>query len=754
MLDLITINALVPLMKRKAKVQFFGEKHEVGVKALFDGGAVCSFIQFTCLDEKTRVKINEYLGSNGGDGANPLGISKELVTIKGATGAVTETCAVAKVKVKIGDWSGEQSFIISKNLGDKELILGRDFLKANQVVVDHGRDRITIRIPIKFNNSISKRQSVEVNGVVLEDTVIKQKSEQSVRVHIALSKVGEEVLFTSKANEGGLYWSNSLCKVDGDGNVVVSVINLSPESVVAKAGTYVGYASSDYEVVPMSTTVEAKTLGVNQKLSTEPPSQNEVKEKLDRLKIGSGLSGDQKDRLQKLLSMKLAAFQWSPEDVGRTHLMKHKIDTADARPTKMKQFKTPQAVQGIMDDTIDDLRKQKLIEPSISPWCSPVMIVKQTTRDGKTKYRFISDNRALNNVTVKDSFPLNRMDAAFDCLNGAMYFTVVDMARGYYQVELDEEAKEKTAFSANGKLWQWTVMTLGLCNAPSTYTRLMDLVLHGLTYKYCLVYLDDTIIYSRSFDEHLEHVGEVLDRIIQANLKLRPEKCVFAAAKVNYLGYVISKDGVKPDGDKVKIIDEMPFPKSAKSMIRFLGTVNFYRDFIMRFSNTASVLYKMSQSESKFKAKKDSPKAAEAFEKLKACLMAEPILRYPDFTKPFVVQTDASGIAIGAVIGQHRVVNGRKVFFPIMYGSRHLTLAESRWSATERELLAITWANKKFAAYVFGRHVTYVTDHEPLVTLRELKEPAGRLGCGLHVGISAGCAQLHSGHVIKTRSVG
>lgn len=211
-------------------------------------------------------------------------------------------------------------------------------------------------------------------------------------------------------------------------------------------------------------------------------------------------------------------------------------------------------------------------------------------------------------------------------------------------------------------------------------------------------------------------------------MKLRPEKYVFAAAKVNYLGYVISKDGVKPDGDKVKIIDEMPFPRSAKSMIRFLGTVNFYRDFIMRFSNTASVLYKMSQSEAKFKAKKDSAKAVEAFEKLKACLMAESILRYPDFTKPFVVQTDASGIAIGAVIGQHRVVNGRKVFFPIMYGSRHLTLAESRWSATERLLLAITWANKKFAAYLFGRHVTYVTDHEPLVTLRELKEPAGRLG--------------------------
>jgi hypothetical protein len=187
-------------------------------------------------------------------------------------------------------------------------------------------------------------------------------------------------------------------------------------------------------------------------------------------------------------------------------------------------------------------------------------------------------------------------------MDGAMFFSVVDMARGYYQVELDEASKEKTAFSANGKLWQWTVMTLGLCNAPSTYTRLMDLVLHGLTYKYCLVYLDDTIIYSRSFEEHLTHVGEVLDRITKAKLKLRPEKCVFAA-EVNYLGYVISKAGIKPDGDKVKIINDMQFPKTAKGMIRFLGVVNFYRDFIMRYSNTASPLYNMSQSEEKFKSK-------------------------------------------------------------------------------------------------------------------------------------------------------
>lgn len=244
-------------------------------------------------------------------------------------------------------------------------------------------------------------------------------------------------------------------------------------------------------------------------------------------------------------------------------------------------------------------------------------------------------------------------------------------------------------------------MTLGLCNAPSTYTRLMDLVLHGLTYKYCLVYLDDTIIFSRSFNEHLKHLSEVLERIEKANLKLRPEKCIFASDKVKYLGYVVSREGIKPDHDKVITISEMPFPKTAKGMIRFLGVVNFYRDFISRFSNTASSLYKMAQSEAKYKSKLGDKAAHEAFEKLKACLIAEPILTYPDFNQPFVIQTDASGVALGTVIGQYRVINGKRIFLLIQYGSRHLTAAETRYSASERELLVITWANKRFAPCVW-----------------------------------------------------
>ena len=190
-------------------------------------------------------------------------------------------------------------------------------------------------------------------------------------------------------------------------------------------------------------------------------------------------------------------------------------------------------------------------------------------------------------------------------------------------------------------------MCLGLCNAPSTFSRLMNLVLHGLTYVYCLVYLDDTIIYSMNFEDHLKHINEILDRLIKAKLKLNPNKCVFAADEVQYLGYIVTTEGIKPDPDKIKAINEIKFPKNPKEMIRFLGGVNFYRDFIKKFSCTASILYKMSQSIQKFKAKLKCKEVYEAFDKLKATLMSKPILFYSNFKLPFVIQIEASSVAIG-----------------------------------------------------------------------------------------------------------
>jgi len=255
-LDLLSITSRVPLLKRKIKVQFFGETHEVNCKAMFDSGAVCSFLQQTVLKSETSDLVNRFLNHVEGD-ANPLRL-------------------------------------------------------RDHVVVDHGKDRITIRQQVKFNNDGGNRvQSFEVNSILLNDTVVKPKCEQMVRVHVALSHAGQDVVFTPRSSHTGLYWSNCLCKVDVGGNIVVSAINLSSEAVVAKQGTYVGFASTKFEAIPMSMSVEAKTVGVDGS-GPDPltgKTENKVMEKLNRLKIGSGLTADQKVRFQALLKTKLEAFQ-------------------------------------------------------------------------------------------------------------------------------------------------------------------------------------------------------------------------------------------------------------------------------------------------------------------------------------------------------------------------------------------------------------------------------------------------------------
>ena len=236
------------------------------------------------------------------------------------------------------------------------------------------------------------------------------------------------------------------------------------------------------------------------------------------------------------------------------------------------------------------------------------------------------------------------------------------------------------------------------------------------------------IIYSRSFGDQLGHIDEILHRIILAKLKLRPEKCIFASDEVGYLGFLVTTNGIRPDGDKVKAIMEIKFPQSPKDMIKFLGGINYFRDFIKSFSSTASLLYKMSQSKKKFrevlKSKNKLKEANDAFEKLKVGLSTSPCLAFPDFSIPFVIQSDASNVAVGGVLGQ--LVDNK--FRPVWYMSRHLTSAETRYSTTERELLGIVYCAKKAYPYIYGRHVTFVTDHQPLATMKSLKDPMGRLG--------------------------
>ena len=323
-------------------------------------------------------------------------------------------------------------------------------------------------------------------------------------------------------------------------------------------------------------------------------------------------------------------------------------------------------------------------------------------------------------ATVKDSYPLPRIDDTIDALGGARYFSTLDLASGYWQIPIAERDKEKTAFVANNKLYQFNVMPFGLCNAPATFQRLMDTILRNLSWKYCLVYLDDIIVFSADFATHVKRLGAVMTALQNANLKLQPNKCKFAMQEVDYLGFNISADGLQPDRRNIKSILDMAEPKSKDEVRRCLGMMSYYRRFVANFASTAACLFELTKKDSTFIW---TDETKNAFNKLKTDLVKAPILIYPNFSKEFEIFCDASNVAIGAALVQRL----REIIHPVAYASKQLNKHERAYSTTEKELLAIVWAAKHFKSYIYGRHINFFSDHKPLSTLKKASEPNGRL---------------------------
>ncbi|GFU47789.1 retrovirus-related Pol polyprotein from transposon 17.6 [Trichonephila clavipes] len=301
-----------------------------------------------------------------------------------------------------------------------------------------------------------------------------------------------------------------------------------------------------------------------------------------------------------------------------------------------------------------------------------------------------------------------------------MFFSSMDLRSGYWQIEIDEADREKTAFITPEGLYEFKVMPFGLCNAPATFERMMDNLLRHFKWTMCLCYLDDIIVFSETFEDHLIRLRLVLKCLQEAGLKLNSKKCLFAAQEVKILGHLVSSNGVRPDPNKIKAVRNFPTPKNIHDIRSFLGLCSYFRRFIKGFCYLAEPLQSLLKSGVEFHW---GPEEVEAFNSLKKALTLDPVLGMYDERASTEIHTDASGYGIGAVLVQIQN-NVEKV---IAYASRTLTKAEKNYSTTERECLAIVWATNKFRPYIFGKHFTVVTDHHSLCWLMNLKDPSGRL---------------------------
>ena len=384
---------------------------------------------------------------------------------------------------------------------------------------------------------------------------------------------------------------------------------------------------------------------------------------IDDIKISTELLSKQQQKEAKhFLHQFKDIFSISDTDIGHTTAVKHRIDLIDDTPFKQRHRRIPPSMIQEVKDHLQQLLAAGVIRKSYSPWSSNVVLCRK--KNGKI--RMCIDFRQLNQRTRKDSYALPRIDELLDSLGGNKYFSVIDMKSGYHQIDIEESHKEQTAFTV-GPLgfYELNRMPFGLSNSPATYQRLMEDILGDMNMNICLIYLDDVIIFSNTYEEHLERLHQVFQRLREAGFKLSPDKCSLFMERVKYVGHIVSEKGIEPDPEKIEKVIKWPVPTTPEAVRQFLGFVGYYRKFIKDFSKIARPLNnlmpiptKKGKRKSKTQATtwKWGPEEQTAFETLKDKLSNPPKLGYPDHKKPFEIHTDASGKGLGAVLYQQQEV--------------------------------------------------------------------------------------------------
>lgn len=429
--------------------------------------------------------------------------------------------------------------------------------------------------------------------------------------------------------------------------------------------------------------------------------------------LDTSLTTMQEVELGILLKKNAAVFEAN----GRpTTVAEHTIDTGNHRPVSVRPYRLSPAKTQALKKEIEMMLTDGIIKPCHSPWSAPVVMIPK--KDGGT--RVCIDYRQLNSITVPDVYPLPRIDDLLSNAKPTPFMTTCDLRAGYWQIKVCEEDQLKTTFVTPFGMYKFLRMPFGLRNAPATFQRMMDVFRLSLSHIKLLIYLDDIIILSTTFEEHLKDLQAVFDRLKEYNLTANREKCHFCCSRIKYLGHYITPQGLALDPEKVLAINKMKPPSNVKHLLTFLQMCSWYRRFVQNFAKVTEPLSRLTKKNVEWKWETEQQTA---FNRLRELLVNAPILAQVDESKPFIIKTDASGYAVGAVLVQGE---GEQEH-PIEYASRLLNAAERNYSTTEREALAVVWAVNKFRGYIEGSPITLLTDHQALKWLMSLKSPTGRL---------------------------
>ena len=658
-------------------------------------------------------------------------VRPEPFPITAGNGTKVHSLGVVTLEIKLQNVVVKQIFHVCGNT--TQPVLGKDFLNAHNATVQHGSHSRMFLEGEEIDIFTAHGQKIHHRAVLTQAcnippgrrAVCQAKVEGRGNIEGRVVLLEPARLLAAKA----FVLAPKVITTVRHGYVTTEIFNPGDETMRVPKGTTVGVLlgteSAQQWDVPLkqsaTPTAAAEAARLNH-LQAGPPST--LPEHLQTMyeKNRDGLNDEEDKAFGALLTEFEDIFATNSYDLGKCNIEKHHIDTGDERPVKHQTRRPPQSQNEETKRQVTALHKAEIIRPSKSPWGSNVLLVKK--KDGT--WRMCVDYRELNQKTKNgDPYLLPRIDETIDSLGDAKYFCTLDLIQGYHQIELTESSKPKTAFVVPRMIpshWEYNYMPFGVQGGPSTFQRVMDTLLQGIDQKIAMAYLDDIIVSGATPMECVRNLRLVFIRLRAADLKLKPKKCEFFRSELLYLGHIVSGDGIRCDPAKVEAVQQWIAPRTCKQVRQFLGTVNYYHRFIKSFAHIANPLFAISNKKHAFKW---SEECHLAFELLKVKLTEAPIMAYPRERGRFILDTDASAYAIGAVLSQEQPSGDPRTCEKVIaYGSRTLKKCERRYCTRRREMLAIIYFVKQFKAYLYGREVLIRTDHASLKYIKQLRDPS------------------------------
>ena len=614
-------------------------------------------------------------------------------SFSGITTEKIQSLGTSKLNFIIYDQKNDHDFhIVDENFPiPTDGILGRDFFAKFLCKIDY--ETFTITLTIKNEEvTIPMKSSISRNFYIK----VEKRSELIYPINLELF---EDSVVLNKEIQPGIFISNTI--VPGNGICHIKILNTTDNDVLLE--------NIELDVEPLKNYVF---------VTKSKNNTNRFEKLLEALKMDIN-DNKAKEDLCKIFRDYQHIFHLEGEQLTANNFYSQHIQVSDKTPVYIKNYRLPHSQYDEINHQVEELLQNDIIEHSNSAYNSPLLIVPKHSENGKEKWRLVVDFRQLNKKVVNDKFPLTRLDDVLDRLGRAKYFSTLDMTSSFHQINLDNSSKHLTAFSTNNGHYQFKRLPFGLKISSNSFQRMLTIALSGLDAS-AFLYVDDIIVFGCSLKHHNENLRNVFERLSKYNLKLNAKKCVFLKPEVIYLGHQITKNGIKTDPAKHKIIENYPVPKDAEEIKRFVAFCNYYRRFIKNFAEITKCLNDQTK---KGKVFEWTTECQQSFESLKKKLVNSPILQYPDFDKPFILTTDASNYALGAILSQGEI--GKDL--PISYASKTLGKHDLNKPVIEKELLAIYWGIEFFRPYLVGRKFIVVTDHRPLVSLFTHKNPSSKL---------------------------